>query len=247
MEAQKEQRQQHKEYDACAKVCIIGPEGSGKSCLAANFIDGAFSEMPPTIGVDFRIHSVQLDGLQTRLHLWDTTGAERFSKITHAYYRVAHGICVVYDMADPATLDKASDWLEQVRRYASDDVATVLVGTKLDRLSDKERQRICCRANQIATTARIPHVQTSAKTGQGVRAAFETVVREVRAAASDRRTALQVSQTNAAWSALAALSVKCSPESCCMPWATWLRASTTGIPTAQLSVPPAMLHQTSKV
>ena len=66
--------------------------------------------VPLSPGVDFRLCTLPIDGKQSRLHLWDTTGAARFSKITHAYYRVSQGIIVVYDSTDPAALDHVGEW-----------------------------------------------------------------------------------------------------------------------------------------
>lgn len=221
------------------KVAVIGPEGVGKSCLVQRVLDGTYhSETVPTVGVDFRLHSLPVDGLQTRMHVWDTTGAPRFSKITHAYYRVAQGILVVYDISDPNALEQVGGWLDQVRAYASDSVAVVLCGTKLDLVAEEDRRRMCSRANAVAARAGIPHVQTSSKDGSGVKAAFETMAREVRtAAASQRGATAQRDSTKSR--TISALQVYCSlPEGCsCMPWAwacggTSVQADRVGLPNA---------------
>merc|ERR1719247_2162504 len=103
---------EHTQYDDVCKVAVVGPEGAGKSCLVHRFIDSTYdAQLPPTIGVDFRIHNIPVDGLHAKVHLWDTTGCARFSKITHAYYRVAHGILLAYDSSDPCALERVELWL----------------------------------------------------------------------------------------------------------------------------------------
>ena len=54
----------------------------------------------PTIGVDFKMKSIKLDGKSTKLQIWDTAGQERFRTITAAYFKGAHGVLVTYDITD---------------------------------------------------------------------------------------------------------------------------------------------------
>ena len=54
----------------------------------------------PTIGVDFKIRTIEVDGKTIKLQIWDTAGQERFKTITSSYYKGAHGIMVLYDITD---------------------------------------------------------------------------------------------------------------------------------------------------
>jgi Ras-related protein Rab-18 len=79
-------------YDHLLKLLLIGDSGVGKSSLLLRFIDDAFEEVSPTIGVDYKQRIVTSDGKRLRLTLWDTAGQERFRTLTSSYYRGAHGI-----------------------------------------------------------------------------------------------------------------------------------------------------------
>lgn len=68
---------------------------------------------------------------------WDTAGQERFRTITSSYYRGAHGIIVVYDCTDQESFNNVKQWLEEIDRYACDNVNKLLVGNKSDLTTKK--------------------------------------------------------------------------------------------------------------
>eukprot|EP01084_Bolivina_argentea_P041807 77176_1 len=88
-------------YDCLVKLLIIGDSKVGKSCLLSRFSDDSFTvSFVTTIGIDFKIKTVEIHGTRVKLQIWDTAGQERFRTITPAYYRGAMGILLVYDITD---------------------------------------------------------------------------------------------------------------------------------------------------
>jgi len=109
--------------------------------MLMRYADDTFTEsFISTIGVDFKIRTVQLsNGKTVRLQIWDTAGQERFQTITTAYYRGAHGVILAYDTTDASTLDHIKKkWIPDIERYAVENVVKVLVGTKSDLTSKRE-------------------------------------------------------------------------------------------------------------
>ena len=108
------------EYDYLFKLLLIGDSGVGKSCLLLRFADDTYTESYiSTIGVDFKIRTIQLDGKTIKLQIWDTAGQERFRTITSSYYRGAHGIIVVYDTTEMESFNNVKQWLHEIDRYAT--------------------------------------------------------------------------------------------------------------------------------
>ncbi|CAI5525887.1 unnamed protein product [Closterium sp. Naga37s-1] len=167
------------EYDYLFKLLLIGDSGVGKSCLLLRFADDSYLESYiSTIGVDFKIRTVELDGKTIKLQIWDTAGQERFRTITSSYYRGAHGIIVVYDVTDQESFNNVKQWLNEIDRYASENVNKLLVGNKCD-LTNK-RVVDYQTAKAFADEIGIPFLETSAKNATNVEQAFMTMAAEIK-------------------------------------------------------------------
>jgi len=167
------------EYDYVFKLVLIGDSGVGKSCLLLRFADDTYTESHiSTIGVDFKIRTIQLDGKTIKLQIWDTAGQERFRTITSSYYRGAHGIIVVYDTTDGETFEHVKTWLHEIDRYASENVNKLLVGNKSDLTSKRAVETET--AKEFADSVSIPFLETSAKNATNVEDAFMTMAGEIK-------------------------------------------------------------------
>lgn len=167
------------EYDYLFKLLLIGDSGVGKSCLLLRFADHTYTESYiSTIGVDFKIRTIDLDGKIIKLQIWDTAGQERFRTITSSYYRGAHGIIVVYDVTDVDSFNNVKQWLNEIDRYASENVSKLLVGNKCDLVSKKVVDYEA--AKEFADKLNIPFLETSAKAATNVEKAFLTMAGEIK-------------------------------------------------------------------
>uniref|UniRef100_H2L6B1 Ras-related protein Rab-35 n=3 Tax=Oryzias TaxID=8089 RepID=H2L6B1_ORYLA len=119
-----------KDYNHLFKLLIIGDSNVGKSSLLLRFADQSFSgNYITTIGVDFKIRTVDINGERVKLQIWDTAGQERFRTITSTYYRNTHGVIIVYDVTKPESFVNVKRWLSEISQNC-DNVCKILVGNK---------------------------------------------------------------------------------------------------------------------
>ena len=86
----------------------------------------------PTIGIDFRIKTINIANKVCKLQVWDTAGQERFRTITQTYYRGAQGIILAYDCTRTESFENVGNWVRQIENHASPDVKKILLGNKCD-------------------------------------------------------------------------------------------------------------------
>jgi len=150
---------------------MVGDSGVGKSSLLKRFATREFTgDYTSTIGVDFEIKTLEVDGKMVKLQIWDTAGQERFLNITTSYYKGAHCILLVYDITQLETFEHLQKWYAQIQEHSTGNVQILLVGNKSD-LSDN-RQVTYEDAEKLANKLGVSVFEASAKDGTNVDQAF---------------------------------------------------------------------------
>ncbi|CAH6786668.1 Rab26 [Phodopus roborovskii] len=167
-------------YDVAFKVMLVGDSGVGKTCLLVRFKDGAFlaGTFISTVGIDFRNKVLDVDGTKVKLQIWDTAGQERFRSVTHAYYRDAHALLLLYDITNKDSFDNIQAWLTEIQEYAQQDVVLMLLGNKVDSTQERVVKRED--GEKLAKEYGLPFMETSAKTGLNVDLAFTAIAKELK-------------------------------------------------------------------
>jgi len=166
-------------YDYLIKLLLIGDSGVGKSCLLLRFSDDSFTpSFITTIGIDFKIRTIELEGKRIKLQIWDTAGQERFRTITTAYYRGAMGILLVYDVTDEKSFNNIRNWIRNIEQHATESVNKILIGNKCDMVEKKVVDS--ARGKALADEYAIKFLETSAKNSINVEEAFITLAKDIK-------------------------------------------------------------------
>ncbi|XP_015240902.1 ras-related protein Rab-37-like isoform X1 [Cyprinodon tularosa] len=166
--------------DLVHKTILVGDSGVGKTSLLVQFDQGKFipGSFSATVGIGFTNKEVTVDNVKVKLQIWDTAGQERFRSVTHAYYRDAHALLLLYDITNKSSFDNIRAWLTEIHEYAQTDVVIMLLGNKADMSSERAIRRD--EGERLAREYSVPFMETSAKTGVNVELAFTAVAKELK-------------------------------------------------------------------
>ena len=178
------------DYEYIFKVLLLGNSNVGKSSLFLRFVDDIWNDtFVPTIGVDFKIKTFDIDEKKIKMQIWDTAGQERFKNIITSYYRGAHGILLIYDVTDKDSFKNLSNWIIEIEKNANKNVLKLLIGNKTD-LEDK-RVITYNQGKEFADGYGLKYIETSAKKNLNVNEAFETLGRELILHSEDKKIVRQ--------------------------------------------------------
>lgn len=161
-------------YDYLIKCVLIGDSGIGKSSLMIRFVDDKFNyQYISTIGVDFKISTIDYNNKTIKYQIWDTAGQDRFRTITSSYYRGSQATIICYDITDHNTFDNVNKWLDEVKKYSVNIPILILVGTKLD--LEEKREVSYNEGLEFANLHNMKFFESSAKENKNVRQIFEFI------------------------------------------------------------------------
>ncbi|MGH0132835.1 UNVERIFIED_CONTAM: hypothetical protein FKN15_050743 [Acipenser sinensis] len=161
-----------KQYDVLFRLLLLGDSGVGKTCLLCRFTDNEFhSSHISTIGVDFKMKTVEVDGIKVRIQIWDTAGQERYQTITKQYYRRAQGIFLVYDITSERSFQHIMKWASDVDEYAPEKVQKILIANKAD--EEQKRQVATEQGIKLAKEYGMDFFETSACTNYNIKEELE--------------------------------------------------------------------------
>jgi small GTP-binding protein len=151
---------------------MLGGFGVGKTSLVSRFVHSIFSDKYlTTVGVKIEKKSVELDGQQIDLIVWDLHGEDDFQKLHMSYLRGTAGYLLVADATRRTTLDTALMLHAKAQWAIGQPVPAMLAINKTDLAGTWEIDR------ETIDQLKCPIVKTSAKTGDQVSETFSALTR----------------------------------------------------------------------
>ena len=161
--------------DITLKFIILGDSNVGKTSLLLKYTDNYFVDSHvATIGIDYKIKIVTINGVNLKLQIWDTSGQERFRSMTYTFLKNANGIIFVYDITNKKTFEGVKEWIKDAENNGIT-FEKILIGNKCD--LEGKREISFDVLEKFGNKKKIKYFETSAKTNINVNEAFDYLVK----------------------------------------------------------------------
>jgi len=164
------------------KIVVVGDGAVGKTSLIKKYTKGTFEkDYVKTIGAQLSKYNKEINGDIIRLIFWDIAGQDDFNFLHHLFYKEAKAAIIVYSLEDNEigknSFTHIKNWHEVVVKNC-ENIPVVLFANKVDlvdesSLDSAETQKLVNERNFLN------FFLTSAKTGQGVIEAFNTIIEQL--------------------------------------------------------------------
>uniref|UniRef100_A0A3Q1B179 RAS and EF-hand domain containing n=1 Tax=Amphiprion ocellaris TaxID=80972 RepID=A0A3Q1B179_AMPOC len=151
------------------RIVLAGDAAVGKSSFLLRLCKNEFKlNSSATLGVDFQMKTLIVDGEPVLLQLWDTAGQERFRSIAKSYFRRADGVLLLYDVTCEKSFLNVRDWVDMIEDVSREDIPIMLVGNKCDLRQDAVNCVPFSYGEKLAMTYNTLFCETSAKDGSNI-------------------------------------------------------------------------------
>ncbi|KAM4745861.1 ras and EF-hand domain-containing protein homolog [Anableps anableps] len=151
------------------RIVLAGDAAVGKSSFLLRLCKNEFKfNSSATLGVDFQMKTLIVDGEPVLLQLWDTAGQERFRSIAKSYFRRADGVLLLYDVNCEKSFLNVREWVDMIEDVSRDDIPIMLVGNKCDLRQDGDNCVPISYGQKLAMTYNTLFCETSAKDGSNI-------------------------------------------------------------------------------
>ena len=151
------------------KICMLGAFAVGKTSLVRRYVDSIFSDTYlTTVGVKIDKRVVTVGDETLNLILWDIAGEDEVSSVRMSYLRGASGYFLVVDGTRAVTLDVA----RSIQQRAESEIGSVPFIALVNKLDVRNEWTVAQESLAELENAGWSVAMTSARTGEGVEAAF---------------------------------------------------------------------------
>jgi small GTP-binding protein len=160
------------------KVITCGDGGVGKTTLLHRYIEGVFlADTRLTIGVEFFLKELKIEGKKILLQVWDFGGQDHFRPLLKNYAVGARGALLLFDLTRPSSLENIEQWVK-ICREDNPNIPIIFVGTKLDLIESNSIDDAFTK-DFMDTYDLFTYLRISSKTGENVNQTFKSLAKAV--------------------------------------------------------------------
>ncbi|MFX1365519.1 MAG: Rab family GTPase [Promethearchaeota archaeon] len=160
------------------KVITCGEGGVGKTTLLHRYVEGVFlADTRLTIGVEFFLKEIEIEGKKILLQIWDFGGQDHFRPLLKTYAVGARGALLLFDLTRISSLERIDEWIN-ICQPNDIKIPIMFIGTKLDLTEEImiNEEYISYYKDEYNL---LEFIKISSKTGENVDLAFELLAREL--------------------------------------------------------------------
>jgi DnaJ family protein C protein 27 len=154
------------------KVISMGDGGCGKSCMIKRYCEGKFvTRYISTIGIDFGVKAVTIDGHVVKVNFWDLSGHPEFYEVRNEFYKDTQGCILVYDVTSRSSFEALDGWLKEANKHGVGEVPIIVCANKCDKMRTVTEQE----GVSWAQSRGLRYFETSASSGQNIQEVFDSL------------------------------------------------------------------------
>ena len=158
------------------KLILIGDSNVGKTTLLYKYIDDEIKDdITPTVGLENKVKTIQIKGINAKIQIWDTAGQEKFNSLTKNFFTNTDGILIIFDLTNKTSFTNIKNWIEDVKDKQGHKIKKIIVGNKAD-LKDKRK---VTKEDIKSKTEKYKYIEVSAVNGNNVEKAFDTLIKAI--------------------------------------------------------------------
>ena len=162
-----DENENENEFEEKINIMTLGNTTVGKTCFILKFTENRFQETYiATIGLDFKMKTIQTKEKKYKIFFYDTTGQERYKSIALNTIKNANGILLMYDITNEESFKSIPNWIQSVKDVKGNDFPMVLSGNKIDKKDERKISKK--QGEELAANYNMEFFEISNKDGTNV-------------------------------------------------------------------------------